>query len=194
MPVSWQTRFFSRSATLMLRWIVSSTRLPGMLVSRCLASDSASRRSCGMSFSAQTYRCAAASSTACCRSLASCGGCSMSCPPSEYDTFQETVAHHAVAPVRAAWNLAAGVDAVQRRLRVGVDHEPAVLVVQDRVSENLLGQRVDSRRAVAAQHVRERDLGVARRDARRVEVHRWAPVGGIDALALPDLVDDRLAD
>src|SRR3954447_2586470 len=194
MPVSWQTRFFSRSATLILRWIVSSTRLPGTLVSLRRAAASASRRSCGMSFSAQTYRCAAASSTACCRSVASCGGCSTSCPPSEYDTFQETVAHHAVAPMRAARDLAAGVDTVERRLRVGVDHEAAVLVVQDRVGEDLLGQRVDSRRAIAAQHVRERDLRVVRCDARRVEVDRRTPVGRLDALALRDLVDDRLAD
>ena len=34
MPVSWQTRFFSLSATLTLRWIVSRTRCPGTDVSR----------------------------------------------------------------------------------------------------------------------------------------------------------------
>ena len=56
--------------SLTLRWIVSRTRLPGTDVSRARASASASRRSCGMSFSAQTYRCAAASSTACWRSVA----------------------------------------------------------------------------------------------------------------------------
>ena len=48
--------------------------------------------------------------------------------------------------------------------------------------------------AVAAQHVRERELGVVRGDARRVEVDGGAAVGRLDALALRDLVDDRLAD
>src|SRR4051795_2543489 len=154
MPVSWQTRLFSLSAMLTFLWIVSRTRRPGTDVSRPRASASASRRSCGMSFSAQTYRCAAASSTACCRSVASCGGCSTSCPPSEYDTFQETVAHHAVAPVCAACDLTAGVEPVERRLRVGVDHEAAVLVVQHGVRQNLLGQRIDPRSAIAPEHVR----------------------------------------
>ena len=48
--------------------------------------------------------------------------------------------------------------------------------------------------AVAAQHVRQRDLGVGLGDARRVEVDRGAAVGRLDALALRDLVDDRLRD
>ena len=64
MPVSWQTRFFSSSATVTLRRMVWRTRCPVTEVSRPAASASASRRSCGMSFSAQTYRCAAASATA----------------------------------------------------------------------------------------------------------------------------------
>src|SRR4051812_47756274 len=64
MPVSWQTRFRSLSATSTFFRIVASTRFPGTDVSRREASARASRRSCGMSFSAQTYRCAAASSTA----------------------------------------------------------------------------------------------------------------------------------
>src|SRR5579884_3856579 len=145
MPVSWQTRLRSLSATLTLRWIVSSTRLPGTDVSRSRAAASASRRSCGMSFSAQTYRCAAASSTACCRSLASCGGCSTSGSPSEDDTFQEAVPHHAVPSVRSAGDLAAGIHARDRRLRVRVDHEAAVLVVEHGIREDLLGERVDAR-------------------------------------------------
>ena len=49
-------------------------------------------------------------------------------------------------------------------------------------------------RAVAAQHVRQRHLGVGLADARRVEVDRRAAVGRLDALALRDLVDDRLRD
>ena len=48
--------------------------------------------------------------------------------------------------------------------------------------------------AVAAQHVRERHVGVGLGDARRVEVDRGAAVGRLDALALRDLVDDRLRD
>jgi hypothetical protein len=54
MPVSWQTRFFSVSATLMFFRIVCSTRCPGTDVSVSAARASASRKSCGMSFSAQT--------------------------------------------------------------------------------------------------------------------------------------------
>src|SRR5215217_6715553 len=105
MPVSWQTRFRSSSAIETLRWIVSSTRRPGTDVSRSRATASASRRSCGMSFSAQTYRCAAA---------------------------------------RPAGDLAARVDAFERGLCVRVDHQTAVLVVQDRVRQDLLAERVDS--------------------------------------------------
>ena len=55
-------------------------------------------------------------------------------------------------------------------------------------------QRVDAGAAVAAQHVRQRHLGVVPRDARRVEVDRRAAVGRRDAVAPLDLVDDRLAD
>ena len=75
-----------------------------------------------------------------------------------------------------------------------VDDEAAVLVVEDGVREDLLRERVDSRRAVAAQHVRERELGVVLRDARRVEIDGGPAVLRLDALALRDLVDDRLAD
>src|SRR3954447_3927133 len=194
MPVSWQTRFFSESATCTLRRIVDKTRCPGAEVSRSDASASASRRSCGMSFSAHTYRCAAASSTACCRSLASCGGCSTSCPPSEYDTFQEAVAHHAIPSMCAPRDLAARIDAVQRGLRIVADHETAVLVMQHRVGEDLLREGIDSGCAVAPQHVRKRDLRVLARDARRVEVDGGTTVGRLDAFALRDLVHDRLAD
>src|SRR5579859_1755228 len=191
MPVSWQTRLFSPSATSTLRRIVLSTRCPGTDVSRAAAAFSASRRSCGMSFSAHTYRCAAASSTAACRSVASSGTAG---PPSEDDAFQERVAHHPVAPVRAAGDLAACVHAFERRPGVLVDDEAAVLVVEDGVREDLLGERVDAARAVAAQHVRERELRVVRADARRVEVDGGPSVGRLDALALLHLVEDRLAD
>ena len=47
--------------------------------------------------------------------------------------------------MRAAGDLATGVEAVDRRLGVLVDDEPAVLVVEDRVREDPLGERVDPR-------------------------------------------------
>ena len=55
-------------------------------------------------------------------------------------------------------------------------------------------QRIDARAAVAPQHVRERDLCVGLRDPRRIEVDGRAAILGLDALALRDLVEDRLAD
>src|SRR5438445_9163863 len=89
----------------------------------------------------------------------SCAGFLCGCfarPSAEDDALEQRVAHHAVAPVRAAGDLAARVYAFERRLGVGVDHEAAVLVVEDGVGEDLLRERVDSRGAVAAQHVRKR--------------------------------------
>src|SRR5581483_10683108 len=164
MPVSWQTRLRSLSATFTFRWIVSSTRRPGTDVSFSRAAARASRRSCGMSFSAQTYRCAAASSTAPRRSvwLCSCGCLLLRCTAgaaAEDDAFEQAVAHHAVAAVRAAGDLAARVQALEGRLGVGVDHEAAVLVVEDGIREDLLLERVDARAAVAAEHVRQREHG-----------------------------------
>ena len=76
----------------------------------------------------------------------------------EDDALEQRVAHHAVAPVGAARDLAAGVEALERRLGVLVDDEAAVLVVEDGIGEDPLRQRVDARRAVAAEHVRQRDL------------------------------------
>src|SRR5579862_7449174 len=192
MPVSWQTRLFSLSATPTFFKIVERTRCPGTEVSRSAAAFSASRRSCGMSFSDHTYRCAAASSTAPCRSVSS--SCGTAGPPSEDDALEQGVAHHAIAPVRAARDLAAGVQALERRPRIAVDHEAAVLVVQHGVGQDLVGERVDPAGAVAAQHVREREVRVVRGDARRVEIDGGAAVGRLDALALRDLVDDRLGD
>ena len=58
----------------------------------------------------------------------------------------------------------------------------------------LLGERVDARGAVAAQHVRQRDLRVVLGDARRVEVDGGPAVGRLDAASGGDLVDDRPAD
>ena len=55
-------------------------------------------------------------------------------------------------------------------------------------------QGVDSGRPVAPQHVRQRHLRVGLRNAGRVEQHRRAPVGRLDAVALLDLVEDRLRD
>src|SRR5581483_8193016 len=89
--------------------------------------------------------------------------CRPSRAASEDHTLEKAVAHHPVAPVRAACDLAARVDAVERRLSVRVDHEPAVLVVEHGVREDLLRERVDARSAVAAEHVRKRHLGVGLR-------------------------------
>ena len=86
------------------------------------------------------------------------------------------------------------IEALERGLGVLVDHETAVLVVQHRVREERLGQRVDARAAVAAQHVRQRDLGVGLGDAGRVEPHRRPSVLGLDAASRLDLVEDRLRD
>ena len=83
---------------------------------------------------------------------------------------------------------------VDRGRAVLVDHEPAVLVVEHGIREDRLGERIDPGRAVAAQHVRKRDLGVLLRDLRRVEPDRGAPVRGLDAASLAHLVDDRLGD
>src|SRR5438067_10591266 len=180
MPVSWQTTLFSLSATSTLRRIVLSTRCPGTDVSRAAAAFSASRKSCGMSISAQTYRCAAASSTDACRSVSSSGTTG---PPSEDDAFQKRVAHHPISSVRAAGDLAARVHAFERRRGVLVDDEAAVLVVEDGVREDLLGERIDAARAVAAQHVGKRELRVVLADARRVEVDGGPSVGRLDASA-----------
>ena len=120
-------------------------------------------------------------------------GC-LACATAEDDALEQRVAHHAVAPVRAARDLAAGVDTLERRLGVRVDDEAAVLVVEDGVREDLLRERVDAARAVTAKHVRQAELGVVLGDARRVEVDGGAAVGRLDALALRDLVDDRLRD
>ena len=114
--------------------------------------------------------------------------------PAEHRALQERVAHHAVPPVRPARDLTAGVDALERRLRVLVDHEPAVLVVEDGVRVDLLGQRVDPATAVAPEHVRKRDLGVLLGDPRRVEPDRRATVRRRDTHAPLDLVHDRLRD
>ena len=96
--------------------------------------------------------------------------------PAEDGALEQAVAHHPVAPVGAARDLAAGIEAGQRRLAVLVDHEASVLVVQDGVGEDRLPQRIDPGGTVAAQHVRQRDLGVGLGDARRVEQHRRAAV------------------
>ena len=121
-----------------------------------------------------------------------CGG--PAGPPSEYNTFEEGVAHHAVAAVRPAGDLAAGIEPFQGGLGIRVDRQAAVLVVEHGVGQDRLLERVDPGAAVAPQHVRERDLGVLGRDPRRVEVDGGAAVLGLDALALLDLVEDRLAD
>ena len=96
--------------------------------------------------------------------------------------------------MRAARDLPACVDPFERRRRVPVDHEAAVLVVEHGIGEDPLLERVDARAAVAAEHVRERDVGVRLGDPRRVEVHGRAAVRRRRPLALGHLVEDRLAD
>ena len=113
--------------------------------------------------------------------------------PAEDAAFQKGVAHHAVAAVRAAGDLAARVG-LRPSSAIRVDRESAVLVVEDGVCEDLLRERIDAGAAVAAQHVWQRDLRIGLRDPRRVEVDRGPAVLGLDALALRDLVEDRLAD
>ena len=49
----------------------------------------------------------------------------------EDDALEQRVAHHAVATVGAARDLTARVEALERRLGVRVDHETAVLVMED---------------------------------------------------------------
>src|SRR6185295_5249993 len=97
-----------------------------------------------------------------CRSpLAPCLlGCRLPRAPSEDDALEEAVAHHSIATVRAAGDLAAREHARERRLRARVDHEAAVLVVEDGVGEDALFERIDAGAAVAPQHVRQRDLRV----------------------------------
>ena len=93
--------------------------------------------------------------------------------------------------VRAARDLAAREQALERRGGVLVDDEPAVLVVEDGVRVDRLDERVDAA-PVTPQHVGQRDLGVLGGDARRVEPHGGAAVGREDPLAALDLVEDRL--
>ena len=96
--------------------------------------------------------------------------------------------------MRPACDLAAGEHALERRLGVLVDNEPAILVVEYGIGVDLLRERVDARSAIAAKHVRERDLRVLLRDSRRIEPDRRAAVRGHDTLSLVDLVDDGLRD
>src|SRR5262249_29197924 len=112
----------------------------------------------------------------------------------EYRALEQRVAHHPVATVGSSGDLATGEQAVERRLRVGVDDEAAVLVVEDRVREDRLLQRIDARGTVAAQHVGERDLRIALGDSGRVEVDRRPPILCLQALSALDLAENRLRD
>ena len=96
--------------------------------------------------------------------------------------------------MRAAGDLATREEARHGRLAVLRDDEAAVLVVEDGVREDRLRERVDAARAIAAQHVGQRDVGVGFRDASRVEVDGGAAVRRLDALPLLHLVEDRLRD
>src|SRR6476469_2078649 len=72
-------------------------------------------------------------------------------PPAEDGALEQRVAHHPVAPVRAAGDLAAGEQPLERGLGALVDDETAVLVVEHWIGEDRLPQRVDARRTVPAQ-------------------------------------------
>ncbi len=85
-------------------------------------------------------------------------------------------------------------ESFDRCLGVRVDDETPVLVVEDGIGEDPFVQRVDPAGTVAAQHVRQGDVRVAFRYASGVEVDGGTSVGRRDALALLDLVEDRLAD
>src|SRR4051794_4188552 len=96
--------------------------------------------------------------------------------------------------MRATGDLAACIQPVERGLPIRVDHEAAVLVVEDGIREEALLERIDPSRTVPAQHVRQGHLGVAFRYPGGVEVDRGPTVRRLDALALLDLIEDRLAD
>ena len=200
MPVSWQTRFFSSSATSTFLRIVWSTRWPGTEVSRLgglgervaeILRDVLQRPDVevrggvlddlleigGDGHHAAAFSAAAAPGAA-----------------AEDAALEQRVAHHPVAPVRAAGDLAAGEEALEGRLAVLVDHEPAVLVVEHGIGEDRLRQRVDPGRPVAAEHVGKRHVGVRLGDPGRVEPDGRAAVRALDAAALLDLVEDRLRD
>ena len=83
---------------------------------------------------------------------------------------------------------------VHRGLAVAVDAQAAVLVVQHRVGQDRLAQRVDPRRAVAPQHGRDHLRGDLLVDRGRVQVHRRAPVGRHQAAARLALAHDRRGD
>ena len=95
--------------------------------------------------------------------------------------------------MRPACDLAACVEPFERRLGIRVDHEAAVLVVEDGIREQSFTQRVDPARTVPAQHVREGDVRVAFRYPGGVEVDSRPAVWRLDAFAFLDLLDDRLA-
>src|ERR671911_76436 len=59
-------------------------------------------------------------------------------PPAEHRTFEQAVAHHPVAAVRPARDLAGRIKPFDRRLPLLVDQEPAVLVVEHRIGEDPL--------------------------------------------------------
>ena len=188
MPVSWQTRFFSSSATSTFRRIVCRTRWPGTVVSRPggvrervaqVLRDVLQRPDVevgrGLLDDVREVGLDGAHAPA-----FSCGG-----PPgatAEDAALEQAVAHHAVPPVRAAGDLAAGVQPLERRLGVRVDHEAAVLVVEDGVGEDRLGERVDPGGAVAAQHVR---AARPRRRRRRSASCRARPPAGRPASSTP---------
>ena len=115
-------------------------------------------------------------------------------PTSEDDAFEQGVSHHPVPAVGAACDLAAGEDALEGRRAVGVDHEAAVLVVEDRVGQQRLGEGVDARsrkrRSMYGSETSASATGirvVSRSTAGRPSARGHAATGC-------DLVEDRLGD
>ena len=166
MPVSWQTRLFCSSATPTLVVIVSRILRPTGCVSRSRAAASASRRSWGMSFSDQTYRCAPASSTVLlqigvhgrAQSQSFQRAASAAARPARRPNTAQSSRELPIILLRPCTPPVISPAAYRPSTVVcpsRADHEPAVLVVKHGIGEDRLGQRVDPRRAVAAQHVRQ---------------------------------------
>src|SRR5689334_23291457 len=96
----------------------------------------------------------------------------LACAPPEDGALEQRVAHHPVPSVRAACDLAARVETLESRLGLLVDDEAAVLVVEDGIGQDRLGEGVDAAGTVPAQHVRKGHVRVVLGDAGRVEVDR----------------------
>ena len=94
----------------------------------------------------------------------------------------------------AAGNLAGCPDAGHGGGSVFVDHETAILVVQDGIDGDQFGQGIEAGLAVATQHVGKRDFGVSRIDGATVKMYRGAARGSRDPSTLGTFADDRRGD